>query len=80
MSNSLDPDQDKHSVNLYLGKTVCNGYQQMTKMPLARKELKGTKITGERFLMLWAYIIFIVHVRIQRGGGHYEKSENYRVF
>ena len=41
--------------------TVCNCYEQTTKTSLARKGLKGTKITGERFLMLWAYIIFLVH-------------------
>ena len=35
MSNSLDPDQDRHSVGPDLGQTVCKGYQQM----LARKEL-----------------------------------------
>ena len=40
MSNSLDPDQDRHSVGLHLGsKCLQKGYWQTTNYPLACKEL-----------------------------------------
>ena len=31
VSNTLDPDQDRHSVGADLGSTVCKGYQQKTR-------------------------------------------------
>ena len=37
MSYGLDPDQDL--LALLWVQTVCKGYQQMTKVPLASKEL-----------------------------------------
>ena len=39
MSNSLDPDQEGLCVGPDLGQTVCKGYQQTTKVLLARKGL-----------------------------------------
>ena len=45
VSNSLDPDQDRHLSGLIWVQTVCKGYQQTTKSPLAGKELKDrTKV------------------------------------
>ena len=41
VSNSLYPDQDQHSVSPDLGPTICRGYQQTKKLPLACKELSG---------------------------------------
>ena len=41
VSNSLDPDQARHSVGPDLGQTVCKGYQQMT---LGDEEFMKTNI------------------------------------
>ena len=35
-SNCLNPDQDRCSVGPDLGKTVCKGYQQTTKVPASK--------------------------------------------
>ena len=32
--NGLDPDQDQQNVGPDLGKTVCKGYQRMTKVAI----------------------------------------------
>ena len=37
MSNSLDPDQDRHSVGPELGPNVCKGYQQTTKTAASKE-------------------------------------------
>ena len=44
MSNSLDPDQDRHYVGPDLVPTVCNGYQQTTKVATSRLRVKEVLI------------------------------------
>ena len=39
VSNSLDPDQDRHCVGPDVCPSCLQSYQQTTKVPLARKEL-----------------------------------------
>ena len=43
MSNSLDPDQDRHSVGPDLGQTVCKGYQQTTKVATSKERVTDIK-------------------------------------
>ena len=39
VSNSLNPDQARHFVGHDLGKTVCKGYQQTTKVAASKERL-----------------------------------------
>ena len=47
MSNSLDPDQDRHSVDPDLGQTVWDGYQQTTKVAASKERVADIKCVFE---------------------------------
>ena len=40
VSNSLETDQDQHSVSPDLGPTACKGYQQTTKVAASKERVK----------------------------------------
>ena len=63
MSNSLDPDQDRHLLVLIWVSNVCKGYQQTTKVTTASKE-RVTVIVSDssQFPRFSAFIYIIVLV------------------
>ena len=47
MSNSLDPDQDRHDVGPDWIQTVCKGYQQMTQVDDSKERIRsGSRLFG----------------------------------
>ena len=60
MSNSLDPDQDRHSVGLHLGSNCLQkGFGRRQNYPLACKELKQVNTLVFNIL---AYIGIYMHM------------------
>ena len=52
LSNSLDPDQDRHSVGLYLGsKLFAKGYWQMTKLSAGMQRVIAGKYFSVQYIV-----------------------------
>ena len=51
VSSSLDLDQNRRSVGLHLGSTVCKGYWQMTKFSTRMQRVKTGKYFSVQYII-----------------------------